>query len=131
MELLTTKEINGVALQCYRDATDSHDFWATREQIGQALEYTDPRDAIAKIHARNKDRLDQFSRVDKMSTPSGVQQTTLYNFKGLLEICRYSNQPKANAVMLDANKKHSDGTPVTQLKWNSSVSNKMKEGVHL
>ena len=23
----------------------------------------------------------------------------VYNFKGLLEICRYSNQPKANAVM--------------------------------
>ena len=30
MELLTTKEINGVALACYKDATDNNDFWATR-----------------------------------------------------------------------------------------------------
>ena len=36
----------------------------------------------------------------KLSTPEGgTQDTTVYNFKGLLEICRYSNQPKADAVM--------------------------------
>jgi anti-repressor protein len=28
-----------------------------------------------------------------------MQSTTIYSFKGLLEICRYSNQPKANEVM--------------------------------
>ena len=28
-----------------------------------------------------------------------VQAATVYNFKGLLEICRYSNQPAANAVI--------------------------------
>ena len=28
-----------------------------------------------------------------------TRDVIVYNFKGLLEICRYSNQPKANAVM--------------------------------
>ena len=32
-----------------------------RFQIGSALEYTDPAIAIAKIHKRHKERLDQFS----------------------------------------------------------------------
>ena len=94
-------EFDGVELDCYVEAAqeDRGDFWATREQIGRLLEYDNPRDAIAHIHMRNKERLDKFSAVVKLSTPSGVQQTTVYNFKGLLEICRYSNQPKANAVM--------------------------------
>ena len=99
MELLTTKAFNGITLDCYKADNEGDGFWATREQIGQLLEYADPRDAIAKIHARNKERLDKFSGVDNLSTPSGTQQTRIYNFKGLLEICRYSNQPKANAVI--------------------------------
>ena len=35
-----------------------------------------------------------------MTPPLGnVQTATVYNFKGLLEICRYSNQPRANMVI--------------------------------
>ena len=35
-----------------------------------------------------------------MTPPLGnVQTATVYNFKGLLEICRYSQQPKANLVI--------------------------------
>ena len=100
MEVLMTKSFNGVQLDCYRADNAADDFWATREQIGKLLEYAEPRDAIAKIHRRNQDRIDKFSGVVKLSTPEGgTQDTTVYNFKGLLEICRYSNQPKANAVM--------------------------------
>ena len=33
MELLTTKEFNGVALDCYRADDEGDGFWATREQI--------------------------------------------------------------------------------------------------
>lgn len=100
MELVTTREFNGVALQCYRDEVNQDDFWATREQIGKLLEYTDPSDAVAKIHRRNKERLDKYSRTGQFVHPlGGVQESTVYNFKGLLEICRYSNQPKANDVI--------------------------------
>ena len=111
LQILTTRNFNGLSFDCYyEDGQDVGDFWATREQIGQLLEYENPRDSIKKIHKRNRERLDKFSQVvqvvnakkggDKMTPPSGnVQEAIVYNFKGLLEICRYSQQPKVNAVI--------------------------------
>ena len=97
LHLATTAEFDGVRFDCYQDK--GKEFWGTREQIGQMLGYSEPRDAIAKIHQRNRERLDRFSGVVNLSTPGGEQKVTVYNFKGLLEICRYSSQPKADAVM--------------------------------
>ncbi len=101
MKLLTTKHFNGYALDCYVEPEyeSTGDFWATREQIGQLLEYAYPREAIGKIHERNKERLDKFSSEVNLTTEAGLRTTTVYNFKGLLEICRYSQQPNANAVI--------------------------------
>src|SRR5690625_7977296 len=76
---------------------ENNDVFMTREQIGQALEYKNPRRAIADIHSRNKERLDKFSGVSKLRTPSGIQETYIYNEKGIYEIIRYSKQPKADA----------------------------------
>src|SRR5699024_4197021 len=67
-----------------------------REQIGQALEYSEPRNAISKIHSRNKERLDKFSRSGQIDTPSGRQETIIYNEKGIYEIIRKSGQSKAD-----------------------------------
>ena len=112
MQLVTSKTFNGVTLDCYIDPEqpDRGNFWAAREQIGRLLEYSDPSDAIKKIHRRNKKRLDKFSVIAKLATPTkggdktshpsgNVQDVTVYNFKGLLEICRYSHKPRADAVM--------------------------------
>ena len=102
LQLVKSAQFNGIQFDCYAQdgQQDISDFWATRTQIGQLLEYENPKDAIAHIHMRNKERLDKFSRVVNLSTPEGgTQNTTIYDFKGLLEICRYSNQPKANSVM--------------------------------
>ena len=111
LQLLTTREFNGHKLDCYVEPEQeaSGDFWATREQIGRLLGYAFPRKAIKKIHERNKERMDLFSKVVKLPNPTrgtqndsplgNVQNVTVYNFKGLLEICRYSNQPNANAVI--------------------------------
>ena len=83
-----TKNLNGVQLDCYRADNAVDDFWATREQIGRLLDYAESNDAIRKIHERNKERLDRFSRVNQIDLPSGgTQIVTVYNFKGLLEIC--------------------------------------------
>ena len=103
--LVKQAEFEDVVLDCYVELNqiDKGDFWATREQIGQLLGYTDPSDAIKKIHKRNAERLDKFSRGDKLSLHEEgrtvTREVVLYNFKGLLEICRYSNQPKADAIM--------------------------------
>lgn len=75
------------------------DIWMTRRQIGRALAYEDPVQAIKNIHLRHKERLDKFSRVDQIETPSGRQQTTVYNRKGVMEICRWSQQQKADAFI--------------------------------
>lgn len=102
LELATTRNFNGITLNCYCESVQEYsgDFWATREQIGRFLGYNNPKNAIGKIHERNKERLDKFSTVRQIDTPSrGTQTATVYNFKGLLEICRFSNQPKANEVI--------------------------------
>lgn len=43
--------------------------------------------------------MDRFSGVVKLSTPGGEQEVTVYNRKGIMEICRHSDQPKADAFM--------------------------------
>jgi len=72
----------------------------TRTQIGEALGYVDPRVAIAKIHDRNKARMDKFSTVTKMGTVENgreiEREVYLYSARGVYEICRYSTQEKAN-----------------------------------
>lgn len=49
------------------------DLWLTGEDIGRALEYADPRDAIKKIYTRNKDELDCYSTVLKLPVPYGME----------------------------------------------------------
>ncbi len=100
MKILTTREFNGAKLDCYEADNQDDGFWVTREQIGRLLGYSDPTDAIKKIHKRNSERLDKYSRGGQIVPSSGGMQTvTLYNFKGFLEICRFSNKPKANDVI--------------------------------
>ena len=103
--LIKSADLNGVVLDCYiePEQTDKGDFWATREQIGTLLEYEYPREAISKIHQRNKERLDKFSTEVKLTLVEGGRKVSrdvvVYDFKGLLEVCRYSNQPNANEVI--------------------------------
>ena len=105
LQLYTTKHYDGIEFDCYIEPnqTDKGEFWATRTQIGELLGYENPNDAIRFIHNRNKERLDKFSTSFKLNGVEGGREVTreviLYDFKGLLEICRYSNQPKADAVM--------------------------------
>ncbi len=128
LKLLTTREFNGVALDCYKADNEDDGFWATREQIGRLLGYSEPRIAIGKIHQRNQERLDKFSGVVNLVTPSGgTQATTVYNFKGFLEICRFSNQPNANDVMDFAwhvmDEIHQKGIYMTPAKAEEIISN--------
>ena len=137
--VVLSEMVNNAAVDCiYAD----NEAWFTRAQIGEALEYEDPVDAIKKIHKRHKDRLDKFSRIDQIElpigglpdrressigggqtvppsqrdarlkhdstdrikgyqtdTPSMNQEGVLYNLDGVIEICRWSRQPKADMVM--------------------------------
>lgn len=98
--LQIVKSSNFGNVQCDFYSKDN-EIWMTREQIGQALEYSEPRIAISKIHDRHKERLDRFSTVTKLVTVEGSRDvsrdTYLYSAKGIYEICRWSQQPKADA----------------------------------
>ena len=98
LTLATQKPFGTLTCDFYKD--NSGEFYMTREQIGQALEYAEPRKKIAVIHTRNKDRLDPLSTRFQIETPSrGPQEMVLYNLRGTMEICRFSRQPKADKFM--------------------------------
>lgn len=98
LKLITTKRFGELNCNFYRNMND--DILLTREQIGTALEYVYPEDALSKIHTRHKDRLDALSVVAKLASTDGKEyDTILYSQRGIMEICRWSNKPKANQFM--------------------------------
>lgn len=104
LKLVTTENFGTVTCDFYRNMND--DILLTREQIGSALEYTNPRTAIKNIHLKHKDRLDQFSvRIksggyqSEPTSKSEEQERVYYTERGIMEICRWSRQPKANQFM--------------------------------
>lgn len=96
MELVESRIINLVSVDGYYEDGSA---WFTREQIGSALEYSHPGIAIAKIHNAHKERLDQFSRLTDLVNEVQSYNGYVYSIRGVMEICRWSNQPKADEVM--------------------------------
>ena len=88
----------------------NNEYLVTREQIGRALGYKNPSEAIKKIHMKHRDRLDNYSCLIKSDFSRGVrsgaidsngaiQDRMFYNRKGIMEICRWSRQPLADKFM--------------------------------
>jgi prophage antirepressor-like protein len=94
IHLIKSTKFGSIVCNIYKN---DKDFFMTRQQIGEALSYSDPKVAIAKLHASHKDRLDRFSRVTATVTVDGkTRETFVYSSKGIYEICRWSQQPKAD-----------------------------------
>ena len=76
------------------------DLWVTGEDIGGALGYPDARVAIAKVYERNREELNTYSCVVKLSTQVGNEKgqrrsVRVYNEEGIMIITMLSRQPKA------------------------------------
>ena len=102
LKLITTEKFGEVDCNFYRNM--NNDILLTREQIGDALEYANPQKAIQKIHLRHKDRLEPLCMRTKIQiggnlTKSEEQERIYYSQRGIMEICRWSRQPKANQFM--------------------------------
>lgn len=98
LKLITTETFGDLSCNFYRNMND--DILITREQIGYALEYANPNSSLSMIHKRHKDRLDCLSVVTKLLSTDGKEyETILYTQRGVMEICRWSNKPKANQFM--------------------------------
>lgn len=55
------------------------------------------------IHQCNADRLDPLSSTVNLGVEVGnhtqIRQIYIYSLRGVMEICRFSTQPKANALI--------------------------------
>ena len=95
MKLVKQEKFAGMEVDFYQN--ENGEVYMTRNQIGTALEYANPNDAIRLIHRKNSERLDAFSVSFKLNGTDGkLYNTVLYNEKGIYEIMRKSNQPKAD-----------------------------------
>lgn len=103
LQLITTENFGNISCDFYRNMND--DILLTREQIGSALEYTNPSKAIQQIHLRHKDRLEPLClRIKEIRHPqsegTGIEvETVYYTERGIMEICRWSTKRKANQFM--------------------------------
>lgn len=105
LKLITTETFGTVSCDFYRNMND--DMLLTREQIGQALEYKDPSKTIRKIHLKHKDRLEPLCIRLKLDnnqnganlSKSEEQERVYYTQRGIMELCRWSRQPKADKFM--------------------------------
>lgn len=101
MTVITSKPFGALNMDVYEDS--KHQYYMTREQIGRALEYNNPNKAIQNIHVKNADRLDPLSTFLKLRNVEGgitkEREIICYSLRGVIEICRLSRQPKADAFM--------------------------------
>ena len=102
LKLITTENFEEV-IPCDFWADINDEYFLTREQIGRALGYSNPTNAIKNIHLKHKERLDKFSTWLTLGYVEGERyverERILYSRKGVMEICRWSRQPKADEFM--------------------------------
>ena len=102
MELKLTKKklFEVLEIECFEDVSNDHgDFYMTRNQISEALEYKNIN-SFHKVIQRNADVIKDPITMDIMSTMINKEyKTELYSFDQLFQILRFTKQPKANLFM--------------------------------
>ena len=94
LKIITTETFGDLSCNFYRNMND--DILLTREQIGSALEYKYPDDALSKIHKRHKNKLEKFYIKTKIKSSDGkFYNTHLYTLEGVITICSLSTKEKA------------------------------------
>ncbi|EOD58191.1 hypothetical protein H922_20297 [Citrobacter freundii GTC 09629] len=94
MNSLTKIELNfhDVSLQ---SISDKDGIWLTANQIGYALQYADDK-AVQRIYSRHSDEFTQrMSRVVKLTTPSGHQETRVFSLRGAHMVAMFARTPVA------------------------------------
>ena len=100
MKILTTKDFHRIAVDVYVDEYNLSDFWITREQVGQLLNYRKPEWAIKGIHKRFEWEFNHFYKnVEINVRRKGKCKTVVYNFDGLIKICSFSRKSRAKEAV--------------------------------
>lgn len=103
MKLRLVKQGDFLGTKCDFYVDEDNNIYMSRTQIGYALQYKDPSNAIRNIHARHYKRLDNFSvevttaQIERVSKHQSKDKLTfMYTAQGIFEICRHSNQSVAD-----------------------------------
>lgn len=99
MKLKLVKQGKFLGTKCDFYVDEDGNIYMSRTQVGYALQYKKPSDAIRNIHARHYKRLDTMSievttaQIERVSKHQSVDKLTfMYSEKGIYEICRHSKQ---------------------------------------
>ena len=88
LKLVETDVFNEIAT-CDFWGNANNEYLVTREQIGRALGYSNPANAIKNIHLKHKERLDKFSTQLTLGYVEGdryvERERILYNRKGIMD----------------------------------------------
>ncbi len=101
LKLVKQGEFLGTVCDFYVD--EENNIYMSRTQIGYALQYKDPSNAIKNIHNKNRDRFDKFSVTltgaqfdPPLRNNSKAQKVYMYNEFGVYAMCARSRQKLAD-----------------------------------
>lgn len=102
LKLVKQGEFLGTVCEFYVD--EENNIYMSRTQIGYALEYKDPANAIKNIHNKNHERFGKYSVVltgaqfePPLRNNSKAQKVYMYNEFGIYAMCARSRQPVADS----------------------------------
>lgn len=102
LKLVKHGEFLGTVCDFYVD--EGNNIYMSRTQIGYALQYKDPANAIKNIHNKNHDRFDKYSVVltgaqfePPLKNNSKAQKVYMYNEFGIYAMCARSRQAVADS----------------------------------
>lgn len=99
MKVVSNINFGSLIVDVYEDS--SNDFYMTRKQINDALEYVDSK-TIARIITRNKEIIGDGKTVNvkqKEGNRLVSREIEVFSFKQVFQILRFSRSPKANSFM--------------------------------
>ena len=103
MKLKLVKHGESLGTVCDFYVDEENNIYMSRTQIGYALQYKDPANAIKNIHNKNHDRFDKYSVVltgaqfePPLKNNSKAQKVYMYNEFGIYAMCARSRQAVAD-----------------------------------
>lgn len=99
MEIIKDYCFNNIPIDIYLD--ENNNIFMTRNQINDALEYTDPK-AVNKIILRHSDVIGYGLPIEIKQIEGGIEKKRiieLFNFEQIFQILRFSKSLKANEFM--------------------------------
>ena len=102
LKLARKKLFEGFEIECYKDtSTENGDFYMTRKQISDALDYKNDTQLNVTI-SRNKDIIKDptYFEMKQVEGEREIEREMIfYKFKQLFQMLRFTKQPKANLFM--------------------------------